>query len=733
MTTIDLKISGMTCGGCARNIEKKVVALPGVEQAQVNFAVTSGRFTFAPPASDQQIREKIESLGFAIEQPRPRLSADPLAEEGDDALPELTSSNLRPFVIAITLALAIFTLAMGPLKNWPSPQLNWYLQLMLCTPIWLWVGRKFRTALWRFVITGDSNMNTLIGLGTTAAFGYSAFVTILPDIAAQNGLTMRVYYEAVGFIVSFVYLGQYFEDRAKRKTTAALRALVKLSAKTATLVQGDSIRQVAIEAVKVDDVLRVKPGDKIPVDGEIVSGRSAIDESMLSGEPLPVAKEQGAMVYAGTINGQGSFDYRATKVGADTFLASIVSYVEQAQNTKPNIQLFADKVSGVFTPIVIAIAVVTFAVWAFFAPIGVALANMIAVLVIACPCALGLATPTAVVVATGRASLKGLLIGGGDVIEKTEGIDTIVFDKTGTLTEGKPQVIASHFLDDDALKATAAIEQLSEHPLAPAIVDFAQQSQKLAEQAAIKVDDFAAIEGKGLKASVAGNQLLIGNRRLLEEAGISLNSTSVDSKVGSKVYVARDGDHVGSLAVGDTIKPSSAKAIKALHDQGIATWLMTGDNGEVAESVAKELGIQQVVADALPITKAERVERLQSEGRKVAMVGDGVNDAPALAKAEVSIAMGTGTDVAIAAADVTIAKGDLGRVVDFFRLSQGTMTIIKQNLFLSMIYNALLIPIAAGVLAIFGGPMMPPVLASVAMALSSISVVMNSLRVRRLI
>ncbi len=486
--------------------------------------------------------------------------------------------------------------------------------------------------------------------------------------------------------------------------------------------------------MKVGDIVRVKPGEKVPVDGKMIKGRSSIDESMISGEPIPVEKEQGDMVLAGTINGESVFDFKAMKVGGDTFLSQIINYVEEAQNAKPKIQRYADKVSSIFTPVVIGISIITFSLWYLFGPTpiwGNAVSNFIAVLVIACPCALGLATPTAVVVATGRASLQGLLISGGDIIEKAVGIDTIIFDKTGTITEGKPSIIEVNILKDEkvVLQELASIEQFSEHPLSKAIVNYSLEKGLILSEP----DSFEIIKGMGIAAEINDSEYLIGNKALLANHNINLSDKIELTEIGSFVFIAKNGEHIGSLVIGDQIKESSKNAILKFKALGIETWMITGDNEKIARSVAKDLSIDHYIGNALPLKKAAQVEKLQKEGKRVAMVGDGVNDAPALAKAHLSLAMGTGTDVAINTSDVTIVKGDLAKAFDFIQLSEGTMNIIKQNLFLSMVYNTLLIPIAAGVLFLFDGPLMPPELASIAMALSSISVVLNSLRIKRLI
>lgn len=736
MTTIRLTIDGMSCAGCANSIQNKVAELPGVQSSSVNFAVKTGEFAVDSAAVARAVEAKITELGFSAFAADDAMDAL-VAEEAEQKADAELKDKLIKFAIAMTLALGIFALAMWPLKGWPDPALNSYLQLALCAPIWGYVGWHFQQALGRFIRTGQSNMNTLIGLGTTAAFVYSAVITVLPSFAASLGLAPRLYFEAVGFIVAFVYLGQYFEERAKRKTTAALHALFKMGAKSALIVDGaGDTRTIPVAAVKVGDVVRVRPGDKIPVDGIVQQGSSSIDEALISGEPLPVVKSVGDLVFAGTVNGEGTLDYRAEKVGRDTFLAQIVAFVTKAQNAKPAIQKFADRISGVFTPAVIVIAMATLLAWLVFGSSwGSALSNFIAVLVIACPCALGLATPTAVVVATGRASRRGLLIGGGDVIEKAVGIDTIIFDKTGTLTIGKPEVIAAKGGDELGLAAVAAIEALSSHPLAQAVASYCQQQGGTA----VTPQDFRSVAGKGVLATVDHQAFVIGSAALLNEQGIALDPELIPAAVGSEVHVALSGRHVATFIVGDAIKPGAKAAIKALKARGISPWLVTGDNDRVAQAVAREVGIDDVRSAVLPLGKAEFITSQQQAGKRVAMVGDGINDAPALAKADLSLAMGTGSDVAIGAADVTLlaspgAKGvDLAKVAQVLILAEGTMAIIKQNLFLSMIYNTLLIPIAAGALAIFGGPLMPPVLASIAMALSSLSVVLNSLRVGRLI
>lgn len=715
----------MSCASCAHLIEKEVGKLPGVKTSNVNYAVETGAFEIEDRNLVSEIENKILSLGFTS---KPKSESEGSSEEDKN---QKIKQNFLKFLTSIILAIAIFSLAMWPLKGWPNQTINHVLQLLLCFPVYLWTGKKFQVSLLSFFKTGKSNMNTLIGLGTSAAFFYSLFITIFPNQSRELGLTIKVYFEAVGFIISFVYLGQYFEERAKKKTTEALNSLLKLGAKKATILVDGQTKEVDISEVESGFVLRVKPGEKFAVDGKVIKGQSVVDESMISGEPLPVEKTIGDKVFAGTINGDSVIDYRATKVGSETFLSQIITYVEQAQGAKPEIQQIADRISGIFTPVVMVISVVTFLAWFFFGPEpvwGNSISNFIAVLVIACPCALGLATPTAVVVATGRASLEGVLISGGDIIEKAIGIDTIIFDKTGTLTKGKPTVIDFKQKEDqaDLLTAIASIEQFSEHPLSKAITKFALEKKATLSEP----DEFEVIKGKGLFAHYDGDEYILGNASLLEEREISLDKSLESEMIGSLVYVSKQNMHVATIVIGDEVKETSIHAINGFKAQGIETWMITGDNERVAKQVATELGIDHFIAGALPMKKSEVLEELQKKGKIVAMVGDGINDAPALAKANISFAMGTGTDVAMNASDVTLVKGDLLKALEFLKLSQRTMTVIKQNLFLSLIYNSLLIPVAAGILVPFGGPMMPPVLASVAMAMSSVSVVTNSLRIK---
>lgn len=724
MEKLNLKIDGMSCASCAVNIESEVSKLEGVLSSKVNYSVESGNFEIENRNVAEKIKNKIIQLGYSYDESGIR----------NDNEKHKSEDKLNKFKISIILSMMVFALAMWPLMDWPNRKVNWILQLIFTFPVWIWVGKKFQLSLVQFLRTGKSNMNTLIGLGTSSAFIYSSFVSLFNSYSLNLGLTQKVYFEAVGFIISFVYLGQYFEEKAKKKTKDALNSLFQLSSKKAIVFKDNEWIELKIDDVQKGDLLRVKPGEKFPVDGVIFKGSANIDEAMITGEPIPVHKTIGDSVFAGTVNGDSVIEYKASKIGTETFLAQIIQFVEQAQSSKPQIQKYADRVSAVFTPTVIIIAILTFAAWFLWGgePVwGNAISNFIAVLVIACPCALGLATPTAVVVATGRASLKGILIGGGEVIEKAVGINTIIFDKTGTITEGKPSVLSYTLLNNDLniLNDVASIEQYSEHPLSKAIV-IAAKAEKLS---LTEPDEFEIIKGMGIEATIHNTKYVIGKRDFLNQNSIEINNELIPNEIGSIVFIAANNIHVATIIIGDKIKESSRAVIQKFKELNIETWMLTGDNEKVANEVAKELGIDHYIANMLPLEKSNKLEELQRNGKKVAMVGDGVNDAPALAKADLAIAMGTGTDVAINASDVTLVKADLDKALNFIELAESTVKIMKQNLFLSMIYNSLLIPIAAGVLVIFGGPMMPPVLASVAMALSSISVVSNSLRIRNII
>jgi Cu+-exporting ATPase len=662
---------------------------------------------------------------------------------------ELTDMKRR-FWISTALTLPLLILAMSemlpgdPLRNLIGPRISIWISLLLASPVVLWGGWPFFVRAWYSVVNRSLNMFTLIGLGVGVAYIYSLIAALLPQIfpaSFRDHLgNVPVYFEPAAVITTLVLLGQVLELKARSSTSTAIRALLGLAPKTARRIAPDGSEQdVPLDQVVKGDLLRVRPGEKVPVDGIVLEGTSSVDESMVSGEPIPVEKRQGDRVIGATVNGTGSFVMEAERVGAETLLSQIVQMVSEAQRSRAPIQKLADVVSGYFVPAVILIAIITFFVWATVGPeprITYALVNAVAVLIIACPCALGLATPMSIMVATGKAAQAGVLFKNAEAIEVLREIDTLVVDKTGTLTEGKPKLMtvasANGFSEQELLRLAASLERASEHPLAAAIVSGAQERQV----GLIKAESFESITGKGIKGQINGRSVGLGNRALFEELGIDSGSLAAEAEKfradGQTVmFLAVDGKAAGLIGVADPIKESTPEAIRQLHEQRIRIVMLTGDSKTTAQAVAKRLNIDEVVAEILPNEKAEIVKRFQNEGRKVAMAGDGINDAPALAQAQVGIAMGTGTDVAMQSAGVTLVKGDLGGIVRAIRLSRATMNNIKQNLFFAFIYNSLGVPIAAGVLYPFIGLLLSPMIAAAAMSLSSVSVIGNALRLRR--
>ena len=662
--------------------------------------------------------------------------------------PELIDMTRR-FWIGLALAVPVVALAMGGhltnLRMLLSPViLNW-IELVLATPVVLWAGWPFFERAWASIKNRSLNMFTLIAMGAGVSWAYSVVATVAPglfppEFRGMDG-AVAIYFEVAAAIIVLVLLGQVLELRAREQTGGAIRALLNLAPKTARRLRADGAdEEVGLEAVAINDRLRVRPGEKIPVDGELTEGRSTVDESMVTGESMPVVKAAGAKVIGGTMNGAGSFVMRADKVGRDTMLAQIVQMVAQAQRSRAPIQRLADQVSGWFVPLVIAIAVLAFVAWSIWGPeprFAYALVAAVSVLIIACPCALGLATPMSIMVGVGWGAQSGVLIKNAESLERVEKIDTLVIDKTGTLTEGKPKVVAVRAFggvaEGDLLRLAASLEHGSEHPLAAAIVEAATE-RKLALS---PVQDFDSPSGKGVTGTVEGRRIDIGNRLMMQAGAIdvsALEKTAEDlrSAGATAIFVAIDGRASGVLAIADPIKATTPEAIQALREAGIRVVMLTGDNRTTAEAVARKLGIAEVEAEVLPEDKGKVVERLRKEGRIVAMAGDGVNDAPALAAADVGIAMGTGTDVAIQSAGVTLVKGDLKGIVTARRLSQATMGNIRQNLFFAFIYNAVGVPIAAGVLYPVFGLLLSPIIAAAAMALSSVSVIANALRLSRL-
>jgi Cu+-exporting ATPase len=728
----EFSVTGMSCAGCAATIERALRNVEGVREANVNLAL--GRATVlydADVVGPRRLAKAVRDAGYGV--------AASAEEAGAGAEREYRS--LRTSVVwGGALAVLIFLGSMRHWFPWMPPFLQGFFVLWaLATPVQFVLGLRFYRAAWNALKHGSANMNTLVAVGTSAAYLFSAVATVWPGFFRRAGVEPQVYFDTSAVIIVLILFGRLLEARAKGKTSDAIRRLMGLKPRTARVLGAEGEREVPIEAVRPGDILIVRPGEKVPVDGVIAEGRTSVDESMITGESLPVDKGPGEDVVGATLNKWGSFRFRAVRVGEDTALARIIRLVEEAQGSKAPIQRLADVIAARFVPAVIAVAVVTFAVWALFGPaprLVFALLNFVAVLIIACPCAMGLATPTAIMVGTGRGAERGILIRSGESLETVHRVDTFVFDKTGTLTLGRPEVtdmVPAEGTDVRALlEVAAAIENGSEHPLGQAVVRRAKTDGVAVGAAA----DFRALEGMGVEGRVGGRAVLVGSRRLVEKAGVDTAPLAAPAErlaaAGKTVaFVAVDGRPAGLLALADTLKPGAREAVAALRRTGRRVVMLTGDNARTAGALAAEAGIDEVLAEVLPGDKAEVVRRLQEEGRRVAMVGDGINDAPALAQADVGLALGTGTDVAMASADITLISGDLGTVVAAVELSRRTIRTIRQNLFWAFVYNVIGIPVAAGALFPFFGLLLDPMIASAAMALSSVSVVTNSLRLRR--
>jgi Cu+-exporting ATPase len=745
MENANFKLRGMSCASCAKNIEEAIGSVPGVDECSVNFGAEQATVTYDPKRTDlKAIQDAVEAAGYAA---FPLQEQEMITGETDTEqaarLAELRKLKRRLiFGGVVTTILVIGGLPMMTGLHIPWIP-NWlhhpWLQLVLTTPIQFWSGESFYKGAWKAFKRHTATMDTLVALGTSAAFFYSLFPTFFPGVFIEQGLSPDVYFEISAVVITLILLGRLLENRAKGQTSEAIRKLIGLQAKTARTIRNGREVDIPIAEVVLGDIIIVRPGEKIPVDGEIIYGSSTIDESMVTGESIPVQKHSGDEVIGATINKTGSFKFRATRVGKDTFLAQIVKLVQQAQGSKAPIQKLADRVTGWFVPGVIAIAIATFVIWYnVMGNVTMALMTTVGVLIIACPCALGLATPTSIMVGTGKGAENGILIKGAESLELAHKLQAIVLDKTGTITQGEPTVtdfvtVRGTTNEDEfkLLQLAASIERNSEHPLAEAVVQYARAQEVELTDA----KDFEAIAGSGVRGYVSDRLVQLGTHRWLNNLGIDTSILEEQwerlEKLGKTViWIAVDGKIRGIMGIADAVKPSSAKVIRALHRMGLQVVMLTGDNRRTAEVIAREVGIERVLAEVRPDRKAATIAELQREDKIVAMVGDGINDAPALAQADVGMAIGTGTDVAIAASDITLISGDLQGIVTAIQLSRATMNNIKQNLFFAFIYNVAGIPIAAGILFPFLGWLLSPIIAGAAMAFSSVSVVTNALRLR---
>jgi Cu+-exporting ATPase len=772
MTRIQFPVTGMSCAACQAHIQKAIQRHPGVSAANVNLMTHEATVDYDPAlVTPEKLVEAVRETGYGAELPAADEDEDDepcrdrAVEDEYQRLRRRAVVSLIAGVVAMVLSVPLMAghdlPSVDPLMRYfmealtPSlhralpwlfqiePQFLSYTLFALTTAVMVWAGRQFYVRAWRAVSHGSADMNVLIAVGTGAAFLFSATATLVPQFFAGRGVSPDVYFEAVVLIIALMLVGKTLEARAKRRTGTALRRLIALKPPTARLVRGNDEVEVPLRTVRQGDTVAVRPGERIPVDGEIVTGTSRVDESMLTGEPTPVAKGPGDAVVGGTVNTTGAFRFRATAVGADSVLARIVRLMREAQGSLAPIQDLADRVSRVFVPVVVALAAVTFVAWLLLdpvAPVVRGLAAAVAVLIIACPCAMGLAVPTAIMVATGRGAELGVLIKGGEALQALAGVRTVVFDKTGTLTEGRPVVTdvvpAEGRSADELLRLVASLERSSEHPLAAAIVEAAKRKQL----ALATSDRFEALAGRGVvgRLTIPSTDIAVGNRTLMAELGIDPGPLSAEAdrlaaEGKTPVLASIDGLLAGLIAIADPVKPTARECVKRLDDMRIEVALLTGDDHRTAESVGRQLGIAQVLAEVLPAGKVDEVKRLQTGGRAVAMVGDGINDAPALAAANVGIALGTGTEIAVEAGDVTLMRGDPRGVADAVTLARRTMRVMRQNLFWAFVYNVIGIPIAAGVLYPALGVLLSPVLASAAMAVSSVSVVTNSLRLRRIL
>lgn len=768
MEKITIPLNGMHCASCALTIEKAIGRVEGVSSCEVNYGTEKAKIEYDPAIVKLSgLEEKIKPFGYSFGKTNPahgELGHDhgamqkdgntPTGEEQHDhtvvKVEEINALRSKLyFVMPITSV--IFTFMMweisahiwSSIPDFPFMGSNYEkLLLVLASIVMFWIGAPFVRGIWTFIKHRHANMDTLIGIGTLTAYLYSATIVLFPEIAESLNLPEALYFDVTIVVIGFITLGKYLEARSKMKTGEAIEKLLNLQAKSAWVVRDGHEVEISVEEVLVGDALIVKAGTKIPVDGEIIEGKSSVDESMITGEPMPVSKGRGDTVIGGTINKHGAFKYRATSVGSDTMLSQIIEMVEEAQGSRAPIQKMVDKISAIFVPVVLVVALVSLISWIVigsqFMPIteaaSLGLLCFVGVLVIACPCALGLATPTAIIVGVGKGAENGILIKNAESLEKLHKVDTLVVDKTGTITKGKPEVTAMQLVgsikeEGRLLQILASVEKYSEHPLAVAILEKAEENGI----ELLEVEDFETVEGKGLTGKIEGVQYFIGNSKYMTDIALKADISTIErlAKEGkTPVLVATRDEIIAIVSISDAIKDGAVEAVKSLHKQGIEVVMLTGDDKNTAEYIARQVGIDQVVADLLPQEKAAKVKELQSEGRVVAMAGDGVNDAPALAQSDVGIAMGTGTDVAIESADITLLGGDISKIDRSIRLSRKTMRTIKQNLFWAFIYNVIGIPLAAGLFYPFTGFLLNPIFAGLAMAFSSVSVVANSLRLK---